>query len=386
MSVPVSSARYAVRELVLTEFRCYRHLRLTVDDRPVVLSGPNGAGKTNLLEALSFLVPGRGLRRAKLGDITCRATSADHGIQWAVAATVSDADGRVEIGTGLTTGGPETGRRIVRIDGSETTSQSELGERVNAMWLTPEMERLFTEGAADRRRFLDRLVYGFDPAHARRLNIYERHMRQRNRLLRDSGAPDGTWIAALERGIAENGVAIAAARRGCVTRLDAACADGPGPFPAAALSLVCEIDDWLAEAPALEVEERFRDGLAARRRTDTEAGRATLGVHRCDLACRDVASGSPAHLCSTGEQKSLLISIVLANARLQALERGHAPLLLLDEVAAHLDPARRAALFDEICALGAQAWMTGTDEALFDPLGGRAQFFSVIDAKVTATA
>ncbi len=386
MPAPARAGRLAVRRLVLTEFRCYRHLRLAADERPVVLTGPNGAGKTNLLEALSFLAPGRGLRRARLADVTYRAAAAaggDGARRWAAAATLSDGDEWVEIGTGLGPGGPETDRRTVKIDGCDSASQSELGERVDAVWLTPEMERLFAGPAADRRRFLDRLVNGFDPTHARRLAVYERRMRQRTRLLNGTGAADGAWIAALERGMAEDGVAVAAARRRCAARLDAACAGGVGPFPAASLSLVCEIDSWLAAAPALEAEERFRAGLAARRRADAEAGRATLGIHRSDLACRDAATDAPARLCSTGEQKSLLVRIVLANTRLQALERGRAPILLLDEIAAHLDPARRAALFEEVDALGAQAWMTGTDEAAFRPLGGRAQFFRVADAAVT---
>ena len=389
----------AVRRLSLTEFRNYAALRLDLDGRPVVLSGANGAGKTNLLEAVSFLAPGRGLRRARLAEIGRRApfgadgagedvdgaegTSADTP-RWAVAATLETGAVRIDIGTGLVaTGAGDVGRRVVRIDGADAPSQSALGEHLSVAWLTPEMDRLFSDTASARRRFLDRLIYGLDGGHAARLSDYERAMRERSRLLRDGGTPDDAWLAALERNMAQLGVAVAAARRGYVDRLNAACAVGVGPFPAAGLSLHSDVGDRLETAPALDVEENCRIRLAECRRIDAEAGRATAGVHRDDLACRHLATGSPAGRCSTGEQKALLISIVLANARLQALERGAAPLLLLDEVTAHLDGPRREALFDEISALGSQAWMTGTEDELFEPLGTRAQRFRVADATVT---
>ena len=373
----------AVRRLSLTDFRNYAALRLDLDDRPVVLSGANGAGKTNLLEAVSFLAPGRGLRRARLAEIGRRARPGDDGPPWAVAATLETGAVKVDIGTGLAaTGTGDVGRRIVRIDGVDAPSQAALGEHLSVAWLTPEMDRLFSDAAAARRRFLDRLIYGLDGGHASRLGDYERAMRERGRLLRDGGAPDDAWLAALERNMAQLGVAVAAARRGYVDRLNAACAVGVGPFPAAGLTLHSDVGDLLENAPALDVEENCRIRLAECRRIDAEAGRATFGVHRDDLACRHLATGSPAGRCSTGEQKALLISIVLANARLQALERGTAPLLLLDEVTAHLDGPRREALFDEISALGSQAWMTGTEDALFEPFGTRAQRFRVADAAV----
>lgn len=388
------AATTAVRRLTLTDFRCYRSLRLETDGRPVVLTGPNGAGKTNLLEAVSFLVPGRGLRRARLAEVIRKAPAGgdDSGAAvsgWAVAATVLGGDGPVEIGTGLATvpGDDSAGdRRVVKIDGAEVRSQTALGDHVTAIWLTPEMDRLFSDGASERRRFLDRLVYGFDSNHATRLGAYERGMRDRARVLRDSrragGAPDTAWLDALEEGLARSAVAIAAARVDLVERLGAACALGTGPFPAAGLAIDGEVEGWLAETPALEAEDRFRARLASCRSIDAESGRTTFGTHRSDLAVTHLARNVPARTCSTGEQKALLISVVLANARLLALDRSTVPLLLLDELAAHLDAARRGALYDEILALGAQAWVTGTDPDLFAPFGDTAQYFHVADATV----
>lgn len=373
----------AVRRLSLTDFRNYATLRLDLDGRPVVLSGANGAGKTNLLEAVSFLAPGRGLRRARLTDIGRRARHGDDARPWAVAATLETGAAKVDIGTGLAPAASgDAARRIVRIDGADAASQAALGEHLAVAWLTPEMDRLFSDAATARRRFLDRLIYGPDGGHAARLGDYQRAMSERARLLRDGGALDDTWLAALERNMAQLGVAVAAARRGYVDRLNAACAVGVGPFPAAGLTLLSDVADRLDGASALDVEENCGIRLAECRRFDAEAGRATFGVHRDDLACRHLAIDASAERCSTGEQKALLISIVLANARLRALERGAAPLLLLDEVTAHLDGERREALFDEIAALGGQAWMTGTDEALFEPLGERAQRFRVAEASV----
>lgn len=387
--------RIAIRRLRLTDFRCYQTLALDLDDRPVALTGPNGAGKTNLLEAVSFLVPGRGLRRAQLSDVSRRtpqeADGAGHPRCWAVAATVDDGGGEVDIGTGLapdTAANRSSGRRTVRIDGEEARGQVALGERLSALWLTPDMQRLFTEGASGRRRFLDRLVFVFDPAHAGRLLAYEKAMRERARMLADAAAarrsPDGAWADALEAAMVEKGVAIAAARGALVRRLDRACAMGTGPFPAAALDLDGELDAWLAAESALETEDRFRDALLATRREDAYRRSSSIGPHRSDLSVTHVMRGVPAGQCSTGEQKALLISIVLANLRLQALDSGVVPLLLLDEVAAHLDEVRREALFEEIRALGVQAWMTGTDAHLFAPLGGAAQHFTVVDAVVSA--
>jgi len=373
----------AITRLALTDFRGYAAPRLDFAARPVVLTGPNGAGKTNLLEAISFLAPGRGLRRAKLGEIDrrvppARPTANSPGL-WAVAATVLGARGEVKIGTGREASGETGDRRAVLIDGAPAKSQGALAEHLSVIWLTPQMDRLFLEGASARRRFLDRLVYGFDPGHAHRVGAYEQALRERARLLADGGA-DPAWLAALEARISENGIAMIAARRDTVARLDAACAETVGAFPAARLDLTGETESWLDTMPALAAEDLFARRLMAARRADAASGTTTIGPHRADLAVRHGATHMPASDCSTGEQKALLIAIVLAFARLMARKRGDSPLLLLDEVAAHLDSMRRATLFAEIECLGAQIWLTGTDAGLFADLAGVAQFFAVADA------
>lgn len=364
--------------LRLTEFRCYARAQLDLDRRPVVLTGPNGAGKTNLLEAVSLLAPGRGLRRAKLDEMGRRNRTAGQG--WAVAASLVTQEGSVEVGTGCTS---ESGsRRVVRIDGDPVKSQAALSRYVAAVWLTPQMDRLFQDGASGRRRFLDRLVFGFDAAHAGRVGSYEHAVRERARLLRDGGG-DATWLETLERKMAERGIAIAAARRELTARLARLCAEPSGPFPGAAVAVRGAVEDWLDGAPALVAEERLRAALRDSRQQDAMTGGAAVGPHRSDMRVRHLAKEMPADQCSTGEQKALLIAIVLAHARLQTAENDRVPLLLLDEVAAHLDAKRRDALFDEILALGAQAWLTGTDRDLFDALGDRAQYATVRDSAVT---
>jgi len=371
--------------LALTDFRNYGHGSLAVDRRPVVLTGPNGAGKTNLLEAISFLVPGRGLRQARLSEVDRVAAGAAGA--WGIAATVCRDGDAVEIGTGRDPGAAaENGRerRLVKINGAFVGGPSALAEHLAVIWLTPQMDRLFLDSAGARRRFLDRLVYGLDPDHARRLARYEHALQERSQVLRQGGPGswDPAWLAALEQQVAESGVAIAAARRELIERLGQAVVRGVGPFPQAALALEGAVEAWLTEMPALAAEDRFRGQLAADRPRDAESGGAQCGTHRSDLGVTHLARGLPAAQCSTGEQKALLISIVLAEVRVQIESRGVAPILLLDEVVAHLDAARRAALFEEILALDLQAWLTGTEAALFAELGGRAQFFGVRDAVI----
>ena len=370
---------------MVSDFRNYAAAKLNVDERPVVLTGPNGAGKTNLLEALSFLAPGRGLRRAALAEVCRRSGDGEAPARgWAVAARLEAEGGPVEIGTGIEP--PADGaaaRRIVHIDGVDAGAQSVLAHWVSLNWLSPEMDRLFDHGAADRRRFLDRLVYAFDREHSARLNRYERTMRERTRLLRGRGGRnDPAWLDALESTMAEAGVAVAAARRGLARRLDEICRAATGPFPAASVAVDGALEAMLDDAPALAVEDAVRERLKGLRGVDTEAGRATLGPHRSDLACIHLAKACPAAQCSTGEQKALLIRIILAHGRLIAAERGFAPLMLLDEVGAHLDAERRRALFEEVLALGSQAWMTGTEPAAFDGLGSRVQYFGVCDGAI----
>ncbi len=379
--------------LTLTDFRNYRAAEMIVDRRPVVLTGPNGAGKTNLLEAISFLAPGRGLRHARLDEIDRRGSFREGGgreTAWGVAATVCRGNGTTEIGTGRDPEAlpPGRERRLVKIDGSFVLGQAVLARQLGVIWLTPQMDRLFLDGGGARRRFLDRLVYGFDTDHAGRLARYEHALRERSQILRQSSPAgwDTAWLSAIEQQMAERGVAIAAARRELVERLDRASARGVGPFPWAGLALAGAVDAWLAEMPALAAEDRLRCQLTADRARDAEAGGAQCGPHRSDLAVTDLASRWPAPQCSTGEQKALLISIVLAHARLQMESGGLAPILLLDEVVAHLDPVRRSALFEEILALDLQAWLTGTDAALFAEIGERVQCFRVREATISAAA
>jgi len=391
--VPTGRAGLAQRprawlsRLALTDFRNYARAELVADSRPLVLCGPNGAGKTNLLEAISFLAPGRGLRRARSGEIGRQAPGPSEAAKsgWAVAATVITPEGERHVGTGREIAPQDaesdrkSERRAVKIDGTAARGRHSLSEVLAVVWLTPQMDSLLRDGPAPRRRFLDRLVYGFDPAHAGRVAAYEQSLRERARLLR-TGRAEVAWLTALEDAMACHGVAIGAARRTLVARLSAACEERRGAFPVPGLALDGEVEAWLEKGPALEVEDRLRDRLAAARGRDAETGGASIGPHRCDLAVRHLGRGTPAEMCSTGEQKALLVSIVLAHARLLTLERGSPPLLLLDEIAAHLDTARRAALYDEILALGIQAWMTGTEAAVFAPLGGAAQFVRVENA------
>jgi len=355
----------------------------------VVLTGPNGAGKTNLLEAISLLAPGRGLRRALLGalDRRPRAEAPAAPGPWAVAAGIRRPEGDIEIGTGRDPAAPPDAprpRRLVKIDGGLVRGQAALAAQLTLSWLTPQMDRLFLDGSSERRRFLDRLVYGFDPEHAARLAAYEHALRERARLLRGDGPtrPDPAWLDALEEQLATRGIAIAAARLALVERLGQAATATVGPFPTPALALVGAVEDWLAAGPALAAEDRLREALAAARRADGDSGTTAVGPHRSDLKVADRMSGMPAAECSTGEQKALLIALVLAHARLQAAERGAPPVLLLDEIAAHLDSARRAALFAELLGLGGQSWLTGTDEGLFAGIAERAQCFRVRDARI----
>jgi DNA replication and repair protein RecF len=379
-------ALLAVRQVRLTDFRNYRQLRLDCGPEPVVLVGANGAGKTNLLEALSFLVPGRGLRRARLDELARRPSGEEPAASsWAVAATLDTPEGRLAVGTGIEFPRAEGGlaRRLVRIDGRPATSQTALGLHVAAVWLTPQQDRLFLDGPAERRRFLDRLVTALHPEHAADVAAHENAMRQRSRLLGE-GNRDPHWFTVLEDTMARHGVALAAARADTVQRLDAAARLGVGPFPRASLAMAGEVDGWIASMPAIDAEDRMRAELAAGRLRDAATGTTSCGPHRSDLGVRHLDLDLPAADGSTGQQKALLVSIALAHARLVALARGRPPLLLVDEIAAHLDAERRAALSDEIVALGAQSWMTGTDAGLFEPLAGRAQLLRVVDGTIAA--
>lgn len=369
--------RVSVVGLKLASFRNYASAALDFDPAPVVLTGQNGAGKTNLLEAVSFLSPGRGVRRARLADVARRPGDGS----WAVAATLLGPAGETEIGTGiaLTQEGPER-QRSVRINRAPAGGSQALLEHARIVWLTPAMDGLFTGAASDRRRFLDRLVLAIDPLHGERVNAYERAMRSRNRLL-EEGRNQARWLDAIEVQLAEYGVAIAAARRECVALLRRAIEEGhaSGAFPAAILDVVGTTEAALAETTATDAEDVVRHALAEARGADRAAGRTLAGPHLSDLSVIHGPKGTAAAECSTGEQKALLIGIVLAHARLIAAMTGEAPIILLDEVAAHLDETRRTALFQLLLDLGSQAFMTGTDPQPFAPLRGAAGFFAVED-------
>lgn len=373
-----------VRRLKLTDFRCYAEVTVETDGRPVVLVGENGAGKTNLLEALSYLVPGRGLRGAKLSEVArvgAAQTVAASG-NWAIAARVENEDGMVDVGTGLQPtepGGRE--KRLIRIDGKPERGQAALGTVLSAVWLTPAMDRLFLEGASGRRRFVDRIVIGVDPEHAGAVAAYEQSLRNRNRLLRD-GSFDATWMDAVEESMSRHGVAVAARRREAVSALGRFAVDGRDPFPSLEVGMSGDVEAWLASGPALAAEDQMRQQLAEARYSDSASGNTSIGPHRSDFIVRDARSGMAAAQCSTGEQKAMLITLILAAARMLAFQTGRKPLVLLDEITAHLDDRRRAALFEMLVDLGCQSWMTGTDPILFSPLGARAQHFSVRDASI----
>ena len=353
----------AITSLSLSHFRSHKAARLVFDGRPVALVGPNGAGKTNVLEAVSLLSPGRGLRRAGADDLARRPER----LGWKLTADVRGIGADHQIETGAEAGEA----RFVRIDGKAAT-QVALGRILRILWLVPAMDRLWIEAAEGRRRFLDRIALSFMPEHAEVSLAYEKAMRDRNRLLKDH-VTDARWYSALEAQMVEAGTAIIANRHSALRRL-AAAEDGQSAFPRGELTLIGP-----EGGPDLAAED-LAGSLAEGRRRDMAAGRTLAGPHRSDLRAIYTTKGVEAGQCSTGEQKALLISLILANARALAADLGRAPVLLLDEVAAHLDMQRRAALYDEICALGAQAIMTGTEADLFEAMGDRGQILQVEDA------
>lgn len=373
----------AIRRLQLQDFRSYATLDLAVDARLVALTGENGAGKTNLLEAISLFAQGRGLRRADFADMV--RTGAPGG--FAVSVMLDAAGGEVRLGTGLERADPTaTATRRCRIDRAPVPSAAAFAEHLRIVWLTPALDGLFTGAAGDRRRFLDRLVLAVDATHAARVGALEKALRSRNRLLEDA-APDPAWLDAIEREIAETGTAVAAARRETVVRLAAlveAEKDPASPFPCAGLVLEGRLEDALAGLPAVDVEDLYRGWLREGRMRDRAAGRTLVGPQAADLAVHHGPKGIPAGQASTGEQKALLVGLVLAHARLVAAMTGLVPLVLLDEVAAHLDPRRRGALFDILSGLGAQVWMTGADPSAFRDLPAGSAECEVTPGRVAA--
>jgi DNA replication and repair protein RecF len=372
--------RAAITALKLTRFRNYASLSLSLSGASVVLAGPNGAGKTNLLEAISLLSPGRGIRGARLDEIAMKGANGTFG----VAARVGNSAGEVDLGTGVVAGpeGPESKRRV-HVNHAPVGSSEALLDHLRVLWLTPSMDGLFIGPPADRRRWLDRAVLSIDKSHGTRASAFERAMRGRNRLLAEP-SPDAAWLDAIETEMAGFGVAIAAARREWAA-LAAAMIDVAGrrsPFPTAELALSGSLEGDLDGFSAGEVEERYRRLLREQRERDAAAGRTLIGPHRSDLLVRHRPKDMPAESCSTGEQKALLVGLVLAQARLVANLTGETPVVLLDEIAAHLDETRRAALFDVLADLGAQSFMTGTDAGVFAPLGAEAERLDVAEGRV----
>jgi len=364
-----------VRRLTLTNFRNYRAATLEAGTRAIVLHGPNGAGKTNLIEAISFLAPGRGLRRATLEEVACNEGDGS----WAVAAEVEGVLGLATLGTGIERAAEDgaTVQRKYRIDREPVATAAAFADHIRIVWLVPAMDSLFVGAPSERRRFLDRLATAIDSEHSNRVNAFERALRSRNRLLEDA-RPDTHWLDAVEHETAELAVAVAGSRGETVRRLGAVLsARAQSAFPPAQIALNGWMESLLPEQPALAVEERYREVLRQNRCRDAAAGRTLDGPHLTDLAVVYAQKGIAAADASTGEQKALLIGLVLAHARLIAEMTGAAPILLLDEVVAHLDPARRSALHAELEQLGAQVWMTGADPALFAEIKGKAAWVEV---------
>lgn len=391
---------FAVAKLSLTNFRNYSDLSLELDASPVVITGANGSGKTNILEAISFLSPGRGLRGIKLDEADRKgegprakgegeeknnfipyplAHSPSPTSPWAVSARINCGYDETQIGTGRDAS-VAANKRIVKIDGNIIRGQEELARAFSVMWLTPQMDGLFLAASSERRKFLDRLVYNFNPEHASLVYAYEYAMRERSRLLQENG--DAAWLGVLEAKMAEKAVAIAIARVDAVQIIQQSINSAPTAFPKADLFVDGYVESLVGNSPAQAVEESLKQKLRDARYDDYRTGRTSIGTHRSDFKVTHILKNMPAEFCSTGEQKALLLAIIMAEVRAKAMWKNNVPVLLLDEVVAHLDAGRRAALFEEFLSMGAQVWMTGTDTSLFSDLTGRAQFLQVEEGRV----
>ena len=383
-----ASKRSCLSRLKLDHFRNYQQADLAIHAGQLVILGDNGAGKTNLLEAVSLLAPGRGMRRAKTEHLAYRASGfetaacgiadsddADR-LDWAVAATLENEDGTVQIGTGVPPSAKQ-GNRIMRLEGV-TVSQANLGSRLAVSWLTPQMDGIFLDSPAARRRFLDRLVIAFDPAHIGRMSRYEKALRQRAHLLTEQRG-DESWFSALESVLAETAVAVTAARQSLIKALNQEAAHGWFGFPGVELLLGGDTENWLSDMPALAVEDQL---MLAARTTRLNGDLAMPGPHASEFQALHLASQVPANRASTGQQKAMLIAVILAHARLQDRRLGRVPVMLFDDVAAHLDAKRRGALFDAVQSLGGQCWYSGTDDGQFKELSKTAQFVKILPAKI----
>ena len=387
----VVKEKSGVSRLTLTDFRNYAYLRINADLCPIILTGENGSGKTNILEAISFLTPGRGLRGARLADIkrispalvSSEYTAPTDALNWAVSGVIKKNNEEYTLGTGAQKNQRETEdeirtfeRRIVQIDGQKVSSQAELGKYLCAIWITPQMDRLFLGGTQPRRSFLDRIVYAFDVEHAKRIANFEHLYKQWYQLLK-SGSNDNSWLVSLEEEMGCLGVAIAAARRELVARLNTFIEKEPDDvFPNIMLELDGTIEKMLDKMAAVDVEDFYISNFKKSRRS-VVTNDYVDGINRTDFKVYYKKKHMPAELCSTGEQKSLLISIILAQTKCQILDKGFAPVLLLDEVTTHLDDTKRDALLHKIKDLKLQAWITSTESKIFDVLKNDAQFFNV---------
>jgi len=375
MNAIITTNVLSVNRLVLGNFRNYEHLSLNLQPCPVVITGSNGSGKTNILEALSLFAPGKGLRGVKLSEADRITTSGTY--PWAISAAINSSGLITNIGTGRDPTTPEN-KRLVKIDGEKIKSQAELAMVFSVMWLTPMMDGIFIGASVDRRKFLDRLVYNFDPEHASRVYSYEYCMRERAKLLQSGG--DKHWLSVLESKMSEKSVAIAAARIETIQIIQSSINQSKTDFPKANIGVEGRVEQLLeANKTALQTEEDLRKIFFDSRYKDQESGRTNIGVHRSDFTVFHASKNMPAAACSTGEQKALLLSIILAEAKAKAQWKSSVPVLLLDEVIAHLDELRRHSLFDEFLQLGAQVWMSGTDANNFEYLKDKAQFFVVRD-------
>ena len=381
------SKRSWLSRLKLDHFRNYQQADLAIHSGQLVILGDNGAGKTNLLEAVSLLAPGRGMRRAKTEHLAYRASGFDTScdiadnddadrLDWAVAATLENEDGNVQIGTGVPPSAKQ-GNRIMRLEGM-TVSQADLGSHLTVSWLTPQMDGIFLDSPAARRRFLDRLVIAFDPAHIGRMSRYEKALRQRAHLLTEQRGDD-SWFSALESVLAETAVAVTAARQSLIKALNQEASRGWFGFPGAELLLGGDTENWLSDMPALAVEDQL---MLAARTARLNGDLAMPGPHASEFQALHLASQVPANRASTGQQKAMLIAVILAHARLQDRRLGRVPVMLFDDVAAHLDAKRRGALFDAVQSLGGQCWYSGTDEGQFKELLKTAQFVKILPAKI----
>ena len=382
-----ASKRSWLSRLKLDHFRNYQQADLTIHAGQLVILGDNGAGKTNLLEAVSLLAPGRGMRRSRTEHLAYRASGfeiacgiADNDdadrLDWAVAATLENEDGTVQIGTGVPPSAKQ-GNRIMRLEGV-TVSQADLGSRLAVSWLTPQMDGIFLDSPAARRRFIDRLVIAFDPAHIGRMWRYEKVLRQRAHLLTEQRGDD-SWFSALESILAETAVAVTAARQSLIKALNQEAACGWFGFPGVELLLGGNTENWLSDMPALAVEDQL---MLAARTARLNGDLAMPGPHASEFQALHLASQVPANRASTGQQKAMLIAVILAHARLQDRRLGRVPVMLFDDVAAHLDAKRRSALFDAVQSLGGQCWYSGTDDGQFKELSKTAQFVKILPAKI----